>query len=102
MWPLFVVFNPPLFYFILRVFEIQKPMFVETFITQLAIKTLDKSIVHWFTRSCVFDMNPSLLSPLLKVFPRKFWSMIHTHRSRITVNDCALVQKGGYPVSGNR
>ncbi len=78
--PNFIVFYPPVLDNLLGVFEVQKPMLVEAFIPKLAVETFDKCIIHRFSGFNVIDMNPTLLGPLLKVFPRKFRSIVYPNR----------------------
>lgn len=44
-----LVFYPPVLDNLLGVFEVQKPMLIETFITKLAIDTLDESVVRYLS-----------------------------------------------------
>jgi len=55
--PNFVIFYPPVLYKLLGVFEVQKPMCVETFIPKLAVEIFNKNIIHRFPGFNVFNMN---------------------------------------------
>jgi hypothetical protein len=87
----FVVSYPPIFDDFLGVFKIRKPMFIETFIPKLSVKTLDKSVIRRLSGLNVFDMNPSLFGPLLKVLSCKFRSVVHANVAGITLNHCLLI-----------
>ncbi len=80
----FVPFCPPDLDKLLGMLEVQKPVFVETFIPKFAIETFDESIIHRFPGFNVIDINPTLLGPLLKGLPRKFRSVVHANVAGIT------------------
>ena len=79
-----------------------KPVFVQTFITELAVKAFDVRVLRWFSGLNQLQLYLVVIRPLVERSSSELRALVCTYRGWISAESCSPVQDAGYIVSGYR
>lgn len=97
-----IVIQAPGFDLGLRILEIDKPVLVETFISELAVEAFDVGILYGPSRPDEVQLNAVLVSPDVKSSAGELGSVIHDDEFWQTVGRHQTIEDSGDALSWKR
>jgi len=77
----------------------QKPVHVQAFVPESAVKAFDKSIVDRFARTIEYQFDSMTMRPCIKCFADEFRAVIDRNHFRHTFEPDNPFQNTAYPIA---